>query len=133
MTFRLKMLSSYAYIKDQRGVDHIRRMCGYADVLIDSGAFTDYWSGIREAAGKKRSFPKIDVGAYIEFCRELGPSRGTRSTASPISSPSTRASAWRAASTVPCPLPKSVTRASGNAATARPRSTHSASATGPRS
>jgi len=68
----VNILASYAYLLKSRS-DYLQdtlRIASHANILIDSGGFTDYWKGIKSAATGK-SVDKIKVDDYISFCHAV--------------------------------------------------------------
>lgn len=72
MSCRLNLLASYAYIVKQNGdyISDLISISNKVNVLIDSGGFSDYWNGIKNAAlGTK--IAKINIDEYIKFCHKI--------------------------------------------------------------
>lgn len=68
---RLNILISYAFLrKSKTYVDFMLAMSPYADILIDSGAFTNYWENIK-ARKEGRAPNPITIDEYIAFCQGI--------------------------------------------------------------
>lgn len=67
---KLNILFSYAYLRNTP-IEKWLPLAEVANILIDSGGYTNYWQSIKEAAGHKRSMKPISMDAYIEFCKRV--------------------------------------------------------------
>ena len=69
MLTRPNLLFSYHYMRqDPRFEAAILALAPYCNVLIDSGAFSD-WNQGRQAAEKGKTHTPIDLGEYISACK----------------------------------------------------------------
>ncbi len=72
LSYRLNLLASFAYIIKHHNnyIQDVSNISEVANVLIDSGGFTEYWNAIKSAATGK-TITKIKVDSYIDFCHKV--------------------------------------------------------------
>lgn len=69
---RLNVLVSYAYLqKDQYLKDIVAAIAPYTNILIDSGAWSNFQNRIKKPTDTKFSVPVVTLEAYIDYCRSV--------------------------------------------------------------
>jgi len=69
---RLNLLASFAYLRDDPFyVDLLLALAPFANILIDSGAHTNYQLRLAAAAGKPTRAREVLLQDYVDFCLKI--------------------------------------------------------------
>lgn len=65
---RINILASWAYLRTINYQEYTSNVAKHANLMVDSGAFTDYWARIKASIGKSKGYVPVNLEEYMKAC-----------------------------------------------------------------